>query len=68
MANSKFEYINQLNNKYRYVKLFEKNDILLKDTWIVIRIDGKGFHKFFYFYNLDLLLNIIIINQMMKMV
>lgn len=49
MANSKFEYINQLNNKNRYVKLFEKNDILLKDTWIVIRIDGKGFHKFFLF-------------------
>ncbi|RDL33161.1 tRNA(His) guanylyltransferase [Venustampulla echinocandica] len=34
------------NSKYEYVKAFEQPDILLPNTWIVIRIDGRGFHKF----------------------
>lgn len=34
------------NSKYEYVKDFEKFDRLLPQTWIVIRIDGRGFHKF----------------------
>jgi len=34
------------NSKYEYVKQFEFNSILLPSTFIVIRIDGKGFHKF----------------------
>ncbi|KAB2576113.1 tRNA guanylyltransferase protein [Lasiodiplodia theobromae] len=35
------------NSKYEYVKSFERSqpDILLPNTWIVIRIDGRGFHK-----------------------
>ncbi|KAK7531150.1 Thg1 C terminal domain-containing protein [Phyllosticta citricarpa] len=35
------------NSKYEYVKAFERcqPDILLPNTWIVIRIDGRGFHK-----------------------
>ncbi|KAL0264303.1 tRNA-His guanylyltransferase [Diplodia seriata] len=35
------------NSKYEYVKSFERcqPDILLPNTWIVIRIDGRGFHK-----------------------
>ncbi|MCJ1421478.1 tRNA-His guanylyltransferase [Xylographa parallela] len=34
------------NSKYEYVKSFEKSDILLPFTYIVVRIDGRGFHKF----------------------
>ncbi|XP_074642272.1 putative tRNA(His) guanylyltransferase isoform X2 [Tubulanus polymorphus] len=36
MAKSKFEYVRQ----------YEDEDKLLPNCWIVIRIDGKGFHKF----------------------
>ncbi|RPB28691.1 tRNAHis guanylyltransferase [Terfezia boudieri ATCC MYA-4762] len=34
------------NSKYEYVKSFERPDNLLPNTWIVIRLDGRGFHKF----------------------
>ena len=34
-----------LNNRYEYVKAFEQPDVLLPNTWIVVRIDGRGFHK-----------------------
>jgi tRNA(His) guanylyltransferase len=33
-------------SKYTYVKQFETLNTLLPNTYIVIRIDGKGFHKF----------------------
>ncbi|RDH33204.1 tRNA guanylyltransferase, partial [Aspergillus welwitschiae] len=33
------------NSKYEYVKSFEQPDALLPNTWIVVRIDGRGFHK-----------------------
>ncbi|OKL55937.1 tRNA(His) guanylyltransferase [Talaromyces atroroseus] len=33
------------NSKYEYVRLFEQPDNLLPQTWIVVRIDGRGFHK-----------------------
>ncbi|KAI9730750.1 MAG: tRNA-His guanylyltransferase [Cirrosporium novae-zelandiae] len=33
------------NSQYEYVRNFELSDTLLPDTWIVIRIDGRGFHK-----------------------
>ncbi|KAA8651621.1 tRNA guanylyltransferase [Aspergillus tanneri] len=33
------------NSKYEYVKAFEQPDALLPSTWIVVRIDGRGFHK-----------------------
>ncbi|KAL4806507.1 Thg1 C terminal domain-containing protein [Aspergillus unguis] len=33
------------NSKYEYVKDFEQPDTLLPSTWIVVRIDGRGFHK-----------------------
>lgn len=38
------------NSKYEYVKQFELPNILLPSTYIVVRIDGKGFHKFTDFY------------------
>ncbi|KAG4414320.1 Glucose-responsive transcription factor [Cadophora malorum] len=34
------------NSKYEYVKSFEQPDLLIPNTWIVVRIDGRGFHKF----------------------
>ncbi|CAH6719985.1 tRNA(His) guanylyltransferase [[Candida] jaroonii] len=39
------------NSKYEYVKAFEQEHYLLPDTYIVVRIDGKGFHKFSDKYN-----------------
>lgn len=39
------------NSRYEYVKKFEKENYLLPDTYIVIRVDGKGFHKFSSKYN-----------------
>ncbi|PKC08287.1 tRNA-histidine guanylyltransferase 1 [Rhizophagus irregularis] len=33
-------------SKYEYVKQFERDDSLIPNTWLVIRIDGRGFHKF----------------------
>jgi tRNA(His) guanylyltransferase len=36
MAKSKFEYVRQ----------FETTDPLLPNTWLVVRIDGRSFHKY----------------------
>ncbi|KAF9920793.1 hypothetical protein FBU30_009276 [Linnemannia zychae] len=33
-------------SKYEYVKEFEMDDRMLKNVYILVRIDGKGFHKF----------------------
>jgi hypothetical protein len=33
------------NSKFEYVKNFEQDDTLLRNTWIVVRIDGRGFTK-----------------------
>ncbi|WYZ44229.1 hypothetical protein EsH8_VII_000665 [Colletotrichum jinshuiense] len=33
------------NSKFEYVKSFEQPDTLLPNTWIVVRIDGRGFTK-----------------------
>ena len=30
---------------YEYVRKFEANDSCLLNTWIVVRLDGKGFHR-----------------------
>ena len=40
-------------SKYEYVKLFEQSDTLLQNTYIVVRIDGKGFHKFSEIYDFE---------------
>jgi tRNA(His) guanylyltransferase len=34
------------NSKYEYVKDFEREETLLRNTWVVVRIDGRGFHKY----------------------
>ncbi|XP_023244464.1 probable tRNA(His) guanylyltransferase [Centruroides sculpturatus] len=33
-------------SKFEYVKHFEIDDRCLKNCWIIVRIDGKGFHRF----------------------
>ena len=33
-------------SSFEYVKKFEQDDTLLPNTWIVVRLDGKCFHKF----------------------
>lgn len=33
-------------SKFEYVKSYETVDKCLPNTWIVVRVDGKGFHKF----------------------
>jgi tRNA(His) guanylyltransferase len=33
-------------SKYTYVKNFEIENKIIPSTYVVIRIDGKGFHKF----------------------
>ncbi|ORZ02169.1 tRNA-histidine guanylyltransferase 1, partial [Syncephalastrum racemosum] len=34
------------NSKYEYVRHFEVVDKALPNTWLVVRIDGRGFHRF----------------------
>lgn len=34
------------NSKFEYVRNFEFEDKILPNCWIVVRIDGKSFHKF----------------------
>ena len=34
------------NSKFEYVKSFERQSVLLPNTYIVVRIDGRGFHKY----------------------
>ena len=33
-------------SRFEYVKKFERSHELLRGCWIVVRLDGKGFHKF----------------------
>nr|CAG4638638.1 EOG090X0AR4 [Cyclestheria hislopi] len=33
-------------SKFEYVRHFEMDDRCLPNTWIIVRLDGKGFHKF----------------------
>ncbi|KAK2721897.1 hypothetical protein QYM36_002461 [Artemia franciscana] len=33
-------------SKFEYVREFESSDRCLPNTWMVVRLDGKGFHKF----------------------
>ncbi|KAJ3075750.1 tRNA-histidine guanylyltransferase 1-like [Podochytrium sp. JEL0797] len=33
-------------SKYEYVKHFEQHQTLLRNTYIVVRVDGHGFHRF----------------------
>ncbi|KAJ8324592.1 tRNA-His guanylyltransferase [Batrachochytrium dendrobatidis] len=33
-------------SRFEYVRLFEQSASLLRNTWIVVRVDGHGFHRF----------------------
>jgi tRNA(His) guanylyltransferase len=33
-------------SRFEYVRKFELPDTLLQGTFIVVRIDGRGFHKY----------------------
>lgn len=37
---------NMAKSKFEYVRQFENDDPCLLNCWIVVRIDGKAFHKF----------------------
>lgn len=41
------------NSKYEYVRDFETDDKLLPNCWIIVRIDGRGFHKFSTKHNFE---------------
>ncbi|KAF5096590.1 hypothetical protein DV451_004180 [Geotrichum candidum] len=41
------------NSRFEYVRSFERENYLLPDTWIVIRVDGRGFHRFSDRYNFE---------------
>lgn len=40
-------------SKFDYVKNFEKENKCLPNSWIVVRIDGKGFSRFSEIHNFD---------------
>ncbi|KAI1774772.1 tRNA guanylyltransferase [Hypoxylon cercidicola] len=41
------------NSRFEYVKHFEQVDNLLPNTWVVVRIDGRGFTKLCAKYNFE---------------
>ncbi|KAK6068832.1 tRNAHis guanylyltransferase [Seiridium cupressi] len=41
------------NSRFEYVRAFEQTDYLLPNTWIVVRIDGRGFTKLCAKYNFE---------------
>lgn len=41
------------NSKFEYVKTFERETHLLPECSILIRVDGRGFHKFSDFYEFE---------------
>ncbi|KAL7620405.1 tRNA-His guanylyltransferase [Parahypoxylon ruwenzoriense] len=47
-------YVSKLRlRRFEYVKQFEQADTLLPNTWIVVRIDGRGFTKLCAKYNFE---------------
>ncbi|KAH8393696.1 hypothetical protein KR200_010002 [Drosophila serrata] len=40
-------------SRFEYVKTYEQDDSILPNVWIVIRIDGKKFHKFSKTHDFD---------------
>ncbi|KAL1124460.1 hypothetical protein AAG570_001086 [Ranatra chinensis] len=40
-------------SKFEYVRLFEREDRCLPNTWMVVRVDGKGFHRFSELHSFD---------------
>lgn len=42
------DYCSKLECRYEYVRAFEQSDVLLPNTWIVVRIDGRGFKRYVF--------------------
>ncbi|GAV51954.1 hypothetical protein ZYGR_0AF04260 [Zygosaccharomyces rouxii] len=40
-------------SRFEYVRDFEQRDVLLPETYIVVRIDGKKFHEFSNYYGFE---------------
>ena len=53
-------------SRYEYVKNYEQDFILLPSTWLVIRIDGKGFTSFCELHNFEKPNDIQLLNVMNK--
>lgn len=51
----RFLHINSTmaNSRFDYVRTFESDDAILPNCWIVVRIDGKAFHKFTQKHDFD---------------
>jgi hypothetical protein len=45
-------------SKYEYVRKFEQNDSCLLNCWIVVRIDGRNFHRQVTFSSINFKKNI----------
>nr|XP_023015557.1 probable tRNA(His) guanylyltransferase [Leptinotarsa decemlineata] len=41
------------NSKFEYVKNFEQDEKILPNCWIIVRVDGKSFHKFSTKHNFE---------------
>lgn len=39
------------NSRFEYVREFERENYLLPDTYILVRVDGRSFHRLSRFYN-----------------
>lgn len=48
-----FHITKMAKSKFEYVKSFESEEKLLPNAWIVVRVDGKGFHKFSAKHNFE---------------
>lgn len=55
LVSRRFLYINSTmaNSRFDYVRTFESDDAILPNCWIVVRIDGKAFHKFTQKHDFD---------------
>ncbi|XP_019860531.1 PREDICTED: probable tRNA(His) guanylyltransferase isoform X1 [Amphimedon queenslandica] len=53
-------------SKFEYVKGFEMSDSCLPNTWLVLRLDGRGFHRFAMAHNFAKPNDILALNLMNK--
>lgn len=51
LSSCSYKTITMANSKFEYVRHFEMADNMLPSTWLVVRIDGRGFHRFSQTHN-----------------
>ena len=44
-ARSRLHANEMAKSKFEYVRKFERGDACLPNTWLVVRIDGRSFHR-----------------------